>query len=146
MKTKLLIHLGILFLFVSVFTACDSDDDPIPFTEYSVNSPQNWNVGYEGNVNVVMVNSDEEFEKVFTGTDYKSIDFSVYTLVVVSGTTNYGIQKKMLKDILKTSSHKYRLNVEISSTVSTIMEPWVIPVLIEKVSDKSVFEANVTIL
>lgn len=146
MKTKQLTLVAILLLLLGNFTACSSDNDSVSFTEYSLNKPQYWNLDYEGNGNVVVVNSDEELKNIFTDTEYPSINFSKHTLVLISGTTNYGIHKKMIKDIQNHSENRYKLNVEITLTIATVMERWVIPVLIEKVSDKSVVEADVAII
>lgn len=141
--------MAILLLMSSSFMACDSDDSDdifVPFTQYALDHFNSWDVNYNCQGNAIWVNSDEELNTLFQGDEYSPIDFSKYSLLLVSGTANYGVAKKTISSIQQLSTDKYIVNVELILYVTTVVESWVIPVLVDKVSDYSEVETNVTIV
>lgn len=144
MKTQLLCFMAILLLLGGSFTSCESDST-LSFTEYSLNKAQYWDINYENNENIILINNDEDMKKHFLGTEYPPIDFSKQSLLLISGTTNKGIANQTINSIEALSNNKFKIDIELSLTLADVMQPWVITALVSKIGDNSKIEVNVKI-
>lgn len=144
---RIVTFMAVLFLLGGGFAGCESDDwnNPIAFTEFSFVGYSDLEfLNYEGSGNVVFVNSNEELKKLSASTEYPSIDFSNYTLALISGTTTSGITTKTLTNVQRLSANKYKFDVKITLNAACVMQRWKIAVLISKASNNCKGEVNVT--
>jgi hypothetical protein len=117
----------------------------IPFTEYSLEGTScQWeNLNYDETV--IIINSAEELENYISCTEgsYPEIDFSQYTLLLVSGETPNGIEEITVKDLQQLSANEYELNIEILLNDATVLQKWTIALVVEKLSGESAVELNI---
>jgi hypothetical protein len=117
----------------------------ISFTEYSLleTSCQWTNINYDEKV--IIINSDEELENhiACTGGSYPEIDFSKNSLLLARGATG-GIAELTVKNLQKLSKNEYELNIEILLDGTDILQYWIVALIVEKVSEESHIELNVT--
>ena len=120
----------------------------IPFEEYSLEgSACEWtNLDYDETV--IIINSEEELENYISCSEgnYPEIDFSQYTLLLESGTTDYEIDEFTVKNLLQLSSNEYELNIEIYITDPTsIGKTWTMALIVEKLWEESIVELKLDI-
>lgn len=116
--------------------------ESIPFTEYRYGDWTFDNYSEE----VIIINSDEELaEYVKSGTDssYPEVDFSKYTLLLAHGGCVNGISDKKVMDLLVLSEEKYRMNVQITVTMTDCPERWTLAILSEKLNAQSTVDLYV---
>jgi hypothetical protein len=117
----------------------------IPFTEYSLAESCQWtNLAYDNTV--IIINSDEELENYVACMKkggYSEIDFSKNSLLLTSGSASREISN-ISKKLWQLSPDEYKLNIEILLNDSTAIEKWAIALIVEKVSNESHVELNVT--
>ncbi len=118
----------------------------ILFTEYSlVGSSCQWaNLNYDDNI--IVIKSNEQLANHINCLEgnYTEIDFSKYTLLLVSGTTPNGIVE-ISNRLLQLSANEYKLDVEILLDESEVEELWITALIVNKLSKESDIEL-VTIL
>ncbi len=159
---KLISIFGSLVLIIAT-TACEGSDsmtrgeDPqqgqsLSFTEYlSQTRPSTYwahttDYGTDWDARgVIVVNSANELEQYknsdYTG-DYPPINFSEQTLLYAYGYSSALANMKINRfDLL--SGNQYRLSIELTTGLSASMEPWVITLLTDKLSNDCEIELNV---
>jgi len=144
-----------LLLLTSIASSCNPECPPdcpdeypqnISFTEYSLNETTcQWqNLPYDEKV--IIINSSEELEKYITYTSNKpAIDFSKYTLLLTSGSSYSGIAEITAKNLQQLSAYNYKLNIEIAINDDIVTQQWVLALMVEKISEKSNIELNISI-
>ena len=138
MKTLKFIIFMIVFMGSS---SCQDKSDntlaEIPLTKYSLEGTTcQWtNLNYNGTV--IMVNSNEEMNKYVICTDgsYPVIDFSKYTLLLVS--TGSGDISKIDTTFFKNSTNQYTLKVTIHLTMAAAVLKWTFSFLTPKISNEA---------
>jgi len=162
MKTKLFQVLSLLLLFAAgLVSAChkpETDNKPvehdttvypivISFTEYSLEgSTCQWqSLPYDEKV--ILINNSEDLEKYISciGKNYPAIDFSKHSLLLVSGSVNNRVAEIAVNNLKQTSSHEYTLSIEIDLKYKDTTDTWNIALQIEKISDVSNIELNLTL-
>jgi len=146
-----------LLVFAGVASSCNPECPPdcpdeypqnISFTEYSLQgtSCQWQNLPYDEKV--IIINSNEELEKYISCTEggYSIIDFSKHSLLLVSGKTNKEIIKMLATDLRQLSSNKYELRIEITIKNVSVIEPWNMALVIEKVSEDKYIRLNTNLV
>jgi len=122
----------------------------IPFEKYSLDDTLcKWtNLIYDDSV--IIIDSEEELINYLNcmNGSYPTNDFSKYTILLASGTTNVEISEIKVKTLRKLSSNIYELEVEIESFIgSTENEHWQIAVFIpKKINNESIFELHTTVI
>ena len=163
MKKPILLFTVFLLIFAGFFSACkktnDCDydydcncDDPtiiypqsVPFINYSLEESNcHW---YYGGPTLMFINNAEEMEKIIkcTESDYPFIDFSNYTLLLITWgnlITNCGDEYSI--EVFKNGDHNYSINLSIMpNSAATIINT---SILIPKIDNESVFEVNINFL
>jgi len=151
MKKKLLKLSIPLLILASVFSFCKKPETKIPFpieisfTEYSLPEIScEWkNLPYDERV--IIINNSVELEKYISCTDNSltDIDFSIQSILLVSGKTNSGITKKVATDLQQLSFAIYELNIEIITNDIPVIEEWSIALLVEKINEMATVELNI---
>lgn len=119
----------------------------IPFMEYSlVGTSCQWawaNIEFS---KAIVINSNKELEEYIVCTDGSpEIDFLNQTLLLARGTTTNGISD-ITKSLQQFSTDEYILNVRITVDMTMIAEGWFVVLVVEKISEDSDVELNVTII
>ena len=120
----------------------------ISFTEYSLEGTDcQWtNLDYDETV--IIINSEEELENYTSCSEgsYPEIDFSQYTLLLASGTTDYEIEEITEKILLQLSSNEYQLKIEIYITDTTaIGKTWTVALIVKKLWEEAIVELKLDI-
>jgi len=143
----------VLLLLAGTLASCEEKEKyptEISFTEYSLTgtSCQWTNLNYDDrDGNVKVINSNKELENFIACSDgeFPKIDFSTYTLLLVSGTTYQNIETMNLS-LEQHSANKYQLNVEIRLGEGDMMDTWTLALLVKKIGRNSRVSANVEII
>jgi hypothetical protein len=117
----------------------------IPFTEYSLAETCQWtNLAYDNTV--IVINNDEKLSQYVAciGGGYPEIDFEKQALLLASGATG-GIAEFAVKELQQISENEYELNIEILLDGTKILQNWNVALVVEKMSENSNLELNVTI-
>ena len=119
----------------------------IPFEDYSLYGTGCWWSKFEFN-KVFIINSNEELSQYITcreDNNYPEIDFSKHTLLWARGGTPSNVHtiKKQLQQIL---DNEYKLYIDVLLGSATIPENWIIALIINKISEDSHIELNVTLI
>jgi len=128
---------------------CPNHKDEYPkdiaFTEYSLleTSCQWVNLPYDEKV--LIINSSEELGKYISCMEgnYPAIDFSRYTLLLVSGNVNNSISEIAVKKIKQISVKKFILSIELDLIYKDNTEPWNKAIVVVKLSDESNIILNI---
>ena len=96
---------------------------------------------------VFIINSNEELKKYIGCMDdnYPDIDFSKYTVLLVSGVTPNLVSEVNVSSFQQLSTNKYKLDVEVLMGDATMPDIWVIALVTSKLSTRSEVGLNVTI-
>jgi len=148
MKTflKFTVLSAVLLMLAGGLASCNNREDPveIPFTEFSlVETSCHWvNLAHDNRV--IIINSDEHLKNHINCLveSFPGIDFSEYTLLLVSGTAHQNIVS-MNFCLTRHSAGRYRLNVEIHLGAGDAMEPWAIALLAGKINNSSRINMNI---
>ena len=115
----------------------------IPFIEYSLSGTSCQWVNLNYDETVIIINNIEELENYIDCTDYPEIDFSQYTLLLASGTTDYDIFN-ITKNVQQLSYSEYKLYAEISLYEVETIKEWTIALMVNKLNEENIMELNVT--
>ncbi|GHT24576.1 hypothetical protein FACS189430_09710 [Bacteroidia bacterium] len=141
----------ILALFFVIFIllcnlSCKQNKDgeltKLSFSDYSLSGTSClWNT-IDMN-KVIIINSNKELEKYINcnGENHPIVDFSQFTLLLVSGGTTSGISK-ITKNVFKESNNIYILEVTVLLNLTTVAQGWSVAILIPKIHDNSVVTLN----
>ena len=142
-----------LLVFVGSFFSCNekTEDQPVncpmevSFTEFSLKGTSCYRTSLNHDNGVIIINSRKKLENHFNCLDdsYLEVDFSKYTLLLMSGSTNWGICN-ITKKVLQLSANNYRINVVITLNDATIAQGWSLALIVNKISNNSRVELNVT--
>jgi len=155
MKTflKFTVLSAVLLSLTLVFLSCDNKQDippekptETPFVLSLVGTSCHWiNLAHDNNL--IIINSKEELKNYINCTDdnFPEIDFSEHTLLIASGIINQGISS-ITKKLQLTSPYIYQLNMEILLNDTTVMQNWVVALVINKISDNSRIKLNIKII
>jgi len=132
---------------LTVETIIEGENYPIdiPFEDLSGTGTLCYRVAGSFNDGVRIVNSLEEWQNYITCTNdiYPEVDFSIHTLILARGVSITGISK-VTRSIQQLSPCKYRLDIELwRSGLQQIVE-WGFTLVINKISEESQIELNVT--
>jgi hypothetical protein len=118
----------------------------VAFTAYSLAGTSCQWTKINNNDEVVVINSNEEFNRYVTctGNDYTAIDFSKYTLLLAHGLATSSVMSNC-NSLQKFSEQNYRMNVDIVLGNLTVMSNWQTPIIINKLSEGCIIELIVTI-
>ena len=127
----------------------DPDPEPvgidIPFRDYVITQTQcRWvNLKYDGKV--ILINDNETMENFLDPGfldfyyNYVAVDFSKYSIILVSGTSNNRDAYIPLK-FQKLSDNKYIINAELFLNPGTTQTNWHFAIWVDKISDESTIE------
>lgn len=123
------------------------EGESISFTEYSLaGTSYRWtNLDPEGSKKPVLINSNDELQNYIDGTDYPPVDFSKQSLLLANGETPYGI-REIVNSLRQFSTDKYKWRVDITLNDATVVEKWVMAILIDKPDKESEIELHVNII
>jgi len=113
----------------------------IPITEYSLESTSCQWESFAPDT-VIVINSDAELENYLTCTDYPAVDFNLYSLLLVRGSTDYGTISHIIKDLARLSAKEYRLNIKVQANDTSATEEWILAVLVPKLPQNSTVSLN----
>ena len=120
----------------------------IPFTEYSLEGTScQWiNLPYDDKV--LIVNTNEEIESYINCSDehYPDIDFSEYTLLLANGIASSSFAYSICTYLQQLSKQNFEMNVEIFKTNATVLTPWQVAVIIDKIDANSMFDLKIKYL
>jgi len=120
----------------------------LPFSKYSLEGTScQWIYNNVPKPELIIVTNNDDLENYMTCTDdhYPSIDFSTYTLLLVRGFTANDVSK-MTMSFYQQLPNKYELNVASYKTDFDEAVPWVIPLIISKLSEDSNIKLNINFL
>jgi hypothetical protein len=134
----------LLLILTGVMIACgkkEKEEKPIeiPITEYSLAETSCRWTNLDCNGKVIVINSPTELAKYVTCTDgsYPEIEFTKNTLLLACGCTTNGIQY-MHKKFLKKGYFIYMLEIEVTLNDATIVQPWRVALVTDKLTVKDV--------
>ena len=145
---------ALLLIAAGSFYSCqekepDENNEPIeiPVTEYSLagTSCQWANLSYDGTV--IIINSNAALESYLTNArsgGYPAIDFSKYSLLLVSGATDNGVVNVTVQNLQKLTAINYELSVEITLNTAIAGGEWVIALVTDKLSGDKRVELKVS--
>jgi len=149
------LFLAVLACFIaSVYSCSDNDDDGEIYPKtinYSELSLENNNIDAEQvcapiEHTLYLINSDKElvpFIKEDDTNKFWNIDFSKYTLLIMSGISNSNIES-LDKQLIQNSIKDYELNIKIDKGGFGSIEPWSITLLIPKVAKNIEINGKIT--
>ena len=147
-KVREIVAFGIvcmlLFLIAGSFSSCDRK--AIPFMEFSLFEINCRWINTELN-SVIIINCSEMLKKHIecANDNYPDIDFSKHTLLLASGSTNSGIHRVNVGRVQQLSTNTYRLNIQVALNESTMIDTWIVALIVNKLSSQSEIELNVNI-
>jgi len=141
----------LLLVFAGIASSCNPEPEKypkdIPFAEYSLlDTDCQWgNLPYDEKV--LIINSSEELGKYISCTEssYPIVDFSKYTLLLVSGKTTSGIIKVIANKLQQLSENKYHLGIDID-LFDNNNNNWSIGLLAAKLQGQNHVEIKVVLL
>lgn len=95
---------------------------------------------------VVIINSVEKLKLYITcagDEDFPEIDFSKYSLLLVSGVQPYMVHPSVTA-FQQISTQNYLLEINLQPTLAPVITHWHLPIIVSKMSDDSVVELVVT--
>ena len=155
MKKIILKTFAFFLILTGLFSSCKDPElkinypIDIPFTEYSLtNTSCRWiNLPYDEQV--IIINSNEELEEYlycmlhYDYAIYPAIDFSKYTLLLACGVEN-NMFVPDYKSFQQISEKTYQLKVNLLSCEETVVTPWQVPILVNKIVDLTSAEIILT--
>ena len=140
-----------LLIAAGSFYSCNKEENnepiEIPITEYSLagTSCQWTNLSYDGKV--IIINSNAALESYLTNarsSGYPAIDFSKYSLLLVSDATENGVVSVTVEKMQKLTATNYELRVEIILNTAIAGGEWVMALVIDKLSEGSIVNLKTT--
>jgi hypothetical protein len=127
---------------------CYNENYPIeiPFEDYSLAGTScQWTKFNNDNDEAVVINSNEELNRYVTctGNDYPAIDFSKSTLLLAHGTGTSSVVSVGCSRLQQISEQGYTMNVDIVLGNATVVSPWHIAVIMDKINVQSNIKLNV---
>ena len=131
------------------------EENTVTFTEFSLSECRWLNITEwtdqelcANSNGVVIINSNEKLRQYIECVDgnYPYIDFSKYTLLLVSGVTPNLVNEVTINSFQQLSVNKYKLDVEVLMGDATMPDKWVTALVINKLSIQSEIELDVTII
>jgi hypothetical protein len=133
---------------------CYNENYPIeiPFEDYSLAGTScqwtklnNDNDEAVNNGEVVVINSNEELNQYVVCTDngYPEIDFSKYTLLLAHGLGSSSVVSVGCSRLQQISKQGYTMNVDLVLGEATVMSPWQVPIIVDKIGKESNVELKV---
>jgi hypothetical protein len=119
----------------------------VPFKTYSLTETScQWTKLYHDN-EVIVINSNEALDQhiTCTGNDYPAIDFSKSTLLLARGTANSSVVSVGCSRLQQISEQGYTVDVDLVLGMATVMSPWQVPILVDKLDAECAVELTVTI-
>jgi len=124
----------------------------IPFTEYVLGDSCQWkNCNYSKDT-ILIINSNTELENYTTCTNYPTIDFSQYSLLLASGSVNIYVSTVAGKGFTHLCPNNYQLDIEIyghnkydDCDTTSIPKQWQFAILVPKLSENSIISQNKTL-
>lgn len=128
---------------IAIYTGCDNigNNDitvtypvDIVMTDYNLPTGVTWqNMQHDS---VYRIDSKEELLPYVSKTDIPEIDFGQYSLMVVSGVNNSGIES-ISSQLQQTGKDEYTLSINIESNDATVVEGWNVAKLVPKLAEKA---------
>jgi hypothetical protein len=87
-----------------------------------------------------LINSEEEYAKFVHIHEKTGINFSKKTLLVVYGSTPYGLDK--LVDAIEQHEGNYHIAIEVYCNIATEVKPWVVAYVVPKLTDVNKVNVN----
>jgi len=158
MNPRILSLIAFFLFFIVVFSSCKktesekSEPQPInypieiPFDVYSLEGTECKWQNIPCNHKVIIINSNEEFEKYVSCTEgsYRAIDFSKYTLLLLSGAHLDGIYDTKLGRLVQDDSTHYKLPVTVQIDTRAPKKGWSYVLIVNKLHSESIIELNLT--
>ena len=123
----------------------------IPFEEYSLEGTScQWDeyLYYPiNNGDVFISNSNEELDKFCIRCDegtYPEIDFTQYSLLLVTGKTNYSISGMTINGLQLLMPNQYALSIEFTLKDILVSEKWLVALVVPKMNQTSNVVLNLT--
>ncbi|MDR0762899.1 MAG: hypothetical protein LBF01_00180 [Bacteroidales bacterium] len=149
-----------ILLALTVGMACSEKDTPreeddgntgeskeVSFTKYSLAETSCQWIKINDNNEVVVINSNEEFNQYVTCTDndYSAIDFSKYSLLLAHGLASSSVVSVNCNSLQKFSEQSYKMNIDLSVGYATVISYWQVPIIVNKLSEGCTIGITVTI-
>lgn len=127
--------LPILFLFL--LSGCDKKQSDLNYSEYQL--PRNCELNLEEAKDMmVIINDQAKLQQILPNhQDLQPINFNEYSLLLVKGTSSYGIEK-VEKAISIDENSKCVLSITIMTNLACYAEPWVFAYIIPKTNTTDV--------
>jgi hypothetical protein len=133
-------------------TACEASNpesgQSLPFAMYALdedgrdNSSSRWNLGYEDDVEkVLVINSDGEMKKYVKG-HYASVDFSKKTLILAYGRGSGMFAYHVGHKFKYLSGRNFEMTVCLGQSIALAMFEWQVAIVVDKLPSNSRIKPN----
>jgi len=119
----------------------DSYPKDIPFTEYVLADDCQWeNLAYDDKV--MLINSDEELHQYVAciNDGYPEINFAKQTLLLAHGMATRVLVYANCNCLQQFSKQSYKMEVDLFQGLATVMSPWQVAIIVNKLKDGCVIE------
>jgi len=154
MKTilKFTVFTAVLLILTGGLGSCKKEEPKeILFTRYCLNDPCRWSNLFGhcqwtnfSDYKVIVINNREKLENHVSCTDFPDINFSTHTLLLAGGAAP-SLVENIRVDFYKNSKNKYTMILAFDLTGLTMIDRWVVAILVPKIVDKSIVDLDLDI-
>ncbi|MCD8167036.1 MAG: hypothetical protein LUE93_13540 [Bacteroides sp.] len=126
------------FLLLLFLYACDKKEEMIDFVYMEYSLPVNCKLDIEEE-KAILINDKAEFKEVFSEyPEARSVDFNKYTMILVKGTSNSGINKIDRTVSYNDFQRNYTFIIAIEQNPTTVVQGWHLAFLIPKTDTEDI--------